>query len=147
RVKEGASEQELPRLYKSHELFEKEPQAIASREDLFLSETELDRLLARPGKYFFETFVSPGAPSVTLASENVRLGIERETMKQDKHKPLEPFARKFRDWMDLGYRVGIVCHTHTHAEHIRSLFQPYEIPCAMQTEGVAVFPAALDGDF
>ena len=146
----AVNETELPHLVKSHELFEKEPQPVAERDALFLSETEMSAAMARPGRYFLETFVSEESDQVlTFQSRDARLTQEREDMQKrsDKHQPLEAFARRFGEWIELGYRVQVVCHTQTHAEHFRQLFEPHGVKSVMREEGVPAFPDVLHADF
>lgn len=135
---ESARNSELPKLTKTHELFEKDPSPIAPKEDLFLTLEELESYLQRPGSYAFENFSSSEISSdLWLKSERLSLKRERELAnhKTTGHTLLEPFAKRFKQWMDEGYRIQIVCHTQTHAERLQLLFEPYGFCCLLHDEG------------
>ncbi len=156
---ELALERELPKLVKSFELFEKQPMPIASRESLFLSADEIEALSRRGTA--FEAFESPNsgpegrlhAFEVPAEQEGHLKGPPRtaQTPVETKgrtgvHPRLDAMARRLREWMDLGHRVHLVCHTRTHAERVQMLFQGHGLPAGIQPEGDPAFPRLLTGD-
>ena len=148
RIREMALETELPRLRKSLELYEKEPRPIARGDDLFLSEPDLDELLGREDGHFFESFSTSEEGELRLAADPVELAQEREESKgkASVHHALDAFTKRFKDWMELGYRVQVVCHTRTHAERTVGLFAPYGLSSQILPEGEAAYPKMLQTD-
>jgi len=144
-LEEMALETELPRLLKSHSLFEKEPTPIAKAEELFLTAEEFKASLEKPGAHFFEAFQGKDA-DWKWASDTIHLQREG-THKPSSHPVIEGIARQLKEWVDLGYRVQIVCHTQTHGDRISGLFQPYGIRFDWMEEGAPTFPALLHADF
>ena len=146
----GGRETELPRLWKSLELFEKEPLPIADKGALFIDVPELTSLLNRKQSLFFESFAGKDShQEFSFRGEPVSLQNER---KETKHTPgshplLDSFAKRFKEWMELGLRIQIVCHTQTHIERIQGLFEPYGIASVRKEEGIPAFPAVLGTDF
>jgi transcription-repair coupling factor (superfamily II helicase) len=145
-----ATESDIPKQKKSHELFEKQPFPIAEYSDLFISEEDLAKKMSDGPRYFWEPFVSKESPEEIIAlTEETRLNTEREQMKSRKSAQplLEAFAKRFRDWMDQGYRLHVVSHTGTHAERLSMLLAPYGIRTEKQNEVNGAFPSLLKSDF
>ncbi len=144
-IEEMALEVELPRLHKSLELFEKEPTPIATREELFLNTDEFRALLGREGSKFFEAF-QEGEGDWSWQSDPVHLQREG-AHSPSSHPVLEGIARQLKEWIELGFRVQIVCHTQTHMDRVVGLFNPYGLSFQRAAEGSAAFPSLLSADF
>lgn len=145
---EFAHETEWPRLKKSHDMFEKQPLPIASLGDLFLAPVDLENFWKGESHFFFESFLSRDN-QLSFQSEPLSFATERENAKHQgsSHPLLDAFSRRFKDWIDLGYRVWIVCHTGTHAERIRTLFEPYGLRWQWHEESESAFPHFLKFPF
>lgn len=122
------SEEEYPRLAKNHELFERNLTPVSNLESLFLTPDQFKTEISPKGDYFFEPFQEREADkSLTLISREVSLSAERTASHQkgSSHPSLDAFAKKFKSWIDEGYRVHIVSHTQVHADRFNMLFSPY----------------------
>ena len=148
KLAETAAETEVPRLGKSHELYEGEPHPVAESSDLFLSEKDLAEVMAARTGVRALAFDSGSARGESFRLGGVDPGplAERGGGRGD-HLPLEAYAKKLREWMDLGYRVHIACHTRTHAERIRGLFAGHGVECETPDESVAAFPQIIRAGF
>lgn len=149
-LKALAKDVELPNLEKHFSLFEKEPLPIAERDQLFLRQEELEALLKREAAYSFEDFSSTeDNREWMVSSQTVSLNQEREAVrhKEGGNPLLEPFARRFREWMDGGNRIHIVCRNHTHLDRVRLLFSGYNLGSESHPGELPAFPRILDLDF
>lgn len=148
KLRELTRDKELPALWKHLELFEKEPHPIASKHDLFLSLEELEEHLSK-GLSFEEFASSEKQAAWTITNDPLSLAHERShsTHKAGGHALLESFARRFREWIDEGYRVHVICHTRTHADRFRALFETYGFGFNLQPEGTPGWPALANSDF
>lgn len=144
-VKEG----ELPRLHKNHALYRTNGTMIANLDELFLSETEIEKVLRKESSHYFETFsISNEAKELTLANESI--GVSQKDLEgkvKQGHAILETFAKKFREWLDQGYRVHICSHTRTHVERLQMLLIPYGFPLQFHLEVNHPLPELLASDF
>jgi transcription-repair coupling factor (superfamily II helicase) len=150
RLLECAREKELPHYLKNLELFEKDLTPIAEAPQLFASEAELVKIVGRAESIYLEDFVSSkNEASWEQMSQPISLENERDLAAHHKSgtAALEGFARRFREWMDRGYRVQIVCHTQTHADRFKMLFSTYGLDARLHPEKGAAFPAMLGTDF
>ena len=151
-IRETAEMVELPRLQSNLELYEKQPLPIAEGKDLFVSQAELSLLLQQEESYSFETFAQNHPQEWVLQADSVSFASQREPQDvrpqtKQEHHTLGGFAKRFKDWMDQGYRIQIVTHTMTHAEKTQGLFEPYQIRSQIHQEGQAAFPTVLSTDF
>jgi len=147
---DSAQEDELPKLEKNLELFEKAPSPVARRSELFISIDELKEWVAnKPGIGFQKFVAKKGDREWISKGETISLSAEREMSKSKSggHPALESFAHRFKGWMDEGYRIQIVSHTQTHSERIQMLFDNYGLRCRFQPEAVAAFPTVLETQF
>jgi transcription-repair coupling factor (superfamily II helicase) len=143
---EAAREVELPKFHQSIELYEKEPAPIAPRESLFVTASEFSDLIQNPQSLVFEDFASGKHAEMSMACEPIALGSSRDSaVKSSSLNLLEGFAKKFRDWMDQGYRIHIVSHTQTHSGRMSLLFEPYGLHSRVEDEGSETRIARLLG--
>jgi len=144
-----AEEKEFPKIAKNFALFEKAPIPIAKDNDLFLTPSELESLFSKSPRYFFESFTSGESNEFLIKSETFSFSSERETMKHSttSHPLLDSFARRFKNWIDEGYRIQVISHTHTHTERFQQLFEPYGLRTTIHEEGTATFTDILKTDF
>ncbi len=142
---------ELPHYLKHLELFEKEPFPVADAASLFVDEILVASFLDRKSNYFFEDFESgpSGRIQAPFRCEKLSLEPERQAgiQKKASHAVLEAVAKRFRTWMDLGFRIQIVSMTRTHADRIQMLFETYDFKSRWTPEGTAIYPLGLKGDF
>ncbi|MSP18572.1 MAG: transcription-repair coupling factor [Bdellovibrionales bacterium] len=123
-----AEEEECPKLLKNHELFEKNTSPISNAASLFLTAKEFKNQIQPSRDYFFEPFQQNEIKVIaTLPSREVSLNQERTAAHQKgtNHPSLDGFAKRFKDWVDEGYRIHIVSHTQIHADRMGLLLAPY----------------------
>ncbi|MFM8268708.1 MAG: transcription-repair coupling factor [Pseudomonadota bacterium] len=135
---EAAKEREIPKLLNHAKLFEENHLPIASVESLFLNEDALSTLLEQKISYSFEDFSHHhGEEEIVGQSSKIDFSNERSGMKSKTQLALlESISSRFRNWIDEGYRVHVVCHTKNHADRISLLFEPYGIHTKLQDEGL-----------
>jgi len=150
RTLEAAREIDLPNLEKHFSLFEKEPVPIAERDELFLTMPQVTEAVGRKASYSFEDFSSQeDSREWMMGSQPVSLNQEREAVrhKEGGNPILEPFAKRFREWIDGGNRIHIVCRNHTHLDRIRLLFSTYHFNSESHPVDAPAFPKLLAQDF
>ncbi|MCB0403606.1 MAG: transcription-repair coupling factor [Bdellovibrionales bacterium] len=143
-------DQELLRFKKNLELFERDPTPIAEGGDLFVDAPGLTAHLKKERAYFFEDFDKGGSAKVhVLHTEPLSLETERSSAhrKGSLQPALEGFAMRFKNWMSEGYRIHLVCHTHTHEDRFRLLFEPYSMRVEMHDEQTSALPGIYRADF
>jgi len=146
KILDTVENQDLPRLEENYRLFESENVPIAAKDQLFVSWKEFQTFLNSEKHVFFQDFKArEDDTAVTLNSDLLSLERERQDSrkKQSGHPVLESFSKRFKSWMEEGYRIQVVCHTQTHAERIQFLFESYGIRSRFVPEGTASFPAML----
>lgn len=142
-MQQRAEQEELPRLQKSHALFEAQPIPIAAAETLFLEASELNSLM--DPDIAFESFDAgkhPGfrldgyEPDIESARDLARhTGTRTSKSVSNVAGALSAYSTRLGEWFDQGYTVDVVCHTRTHAERFMSLMEPYGLRCLLRTEG------------
>lgn len=138
---DAVNEREYPAASKNHELFEKERSPVAALSDLFVTPDAIEKSIEDSVHFSFEAFASrKEVPQILLDCESLSFEHEREAMKHSasSHPLLESFARRFKDWMDRGFRIQIVCHTQNHRDRVQMLFEPYGIRARMVPEGAGL---------
>ncbi|NBX69114.1 MAG: transcription-repair coupling factor [Proteobacteria bacterium] len=123
-----AREEEYPKLTKNFELFEKNLTPVGNLESLFLGPDEFQSFIQPAQDLFFEPFQEKDSKNIfTLNSREISLATERGAAHQkgSAHPSLDAFAKKFREWIDEGYRINVVSHTQVHADRFNLLFSPY----------------------
>lgn len=146
KLNEVIEEREMPRFQQTHRLFEEEPAPIAEFSQLFLSGEELKDFRKNNTAFEFKDFISKDSEAQSsLNSQKVSFSQERASVKHTaKATPaLEAFAKRFKDWMDEGYRIQLVCHTQTHAERAQFLFYSYDLKAKIHSGDEAAFPKLL----
>ena len=148
-LKEQAQETELPKLLKNAHLFENNHLPIANPVDLFLDITALENLCNKGVTYFFEAFSHhQGDPELTSQSLPLDFSKERTAIKSKTQIALlESISKRFKSWMDEGYRIHIVCHTKNHADRISLLFEPYGIHARLTNENQIPLENLPDSSF
>lgn len=142
-------EDEFPRLVKNHELYRTNGTVIADTADLFLTPEEIEKSLRQENSHYFENFsISDEAKELTLKSDSIGITQkELESRVKQGHAVLESFAKKFRDWMDKGYRVHILSHTRTHVERLQMLLIPYSFQVTVNTQVDEPLREIIKSDF
>lgn len=140
---ESSLEAEFLKLKKNHELLESKPSPTAALDDLVMGSRDATQWLADHTHSSFLTFALP-EKTLTLKTEPLQVTIRNP---KDSTLPLESLAKRFRDKMDLGHRIHLVCHTRLHAERIRSLLGSYGLQCEIHAETEAAYPSAMSADF
>ncbi len=141
---ETAKELDYPRFQSHHSLFEKGGTAIAGFSDLFLTLDELKNEQDKKGSIAFESFESHNVQSATLESEQLTLKITKDA---PQHIPIDTYSQKLKAWMELGYRVHIICHTQNHADRVEMLFEPHHLSCKHYREDAIPLNCLLNSDF
>ncbi len=147
---EVANEDEFPKLLKNYELFEKNLLPISKSEELFLAPAEIEKAMVGHDHYFFEPFQeSESNKEFYLSSLEVSLSQERTAAHQkgSSHPSLDAFTKKFRGWMDEGYRIHIVSHTQVHADRIQMLFSPHGFHIQLHPESETPWSIMPSCDF
>ncbi|MBI4402744.1 MAG: transcription-repair coupling factor [Deltaproteobacteria bacterium] len=149
KIREAAEKTEIPRLLKNHDLFEKDLSPIAEASELFAGSTDVVQWLNLEKSYSFESFATVSDSSHrALAAEPLAFSRERLAAQgSSSHLPLEGFVARFKEWMDQGYRIHLVCHTQTHAERFQLLLEPYGIRCQFHPENEPVLPELWQCNF
>lgn len=133
---EQAKEIEIPKLLKNAQLFEQNHLPIASPDSLFLDEKHFEELLNNQTGYFFESFSQHhGEAEITVESSVVDFSKERSAIQSKTQLALlESISKRFKSWIDEGYRIQVICHTKNHADRISLLFEPYGIHTQLHEE-------------
>ncbi|MFM8315738.1 MAG: DEAD/DEAH box helicase, partial [Deltaproteobacteria bacterium] len=145
-----AQEEEFPKLLKNFELFEKNLLPISTQESLFLNPKEIQELIHGDRDYFFEPFQEKESErALSLTSREISLSHERSSSHQkgSSHPSLDAFSKRFRDWMDEGYRIHIVSHTQVHADRVNLLFSPYGFRVFTHPETESPWKQMAQADF
>lgn len=126
---ESAKEIEIPKLFHHAKLFEENHLPIAEPETLFLDLSSIENLVSQRASFFFEDFSQHHGDEELFSSHlKVDFSKERSGIKSKNQLALlESISKRFRSWMDEGYRIQIVCHTKNHADRISLLFEPYHL--------------------
>ena len=135
---EAAKETEIPKLLKHSRLFEEHHLPIAQPEDLFVSFEDLQSLVEKAPSFSFELFSNHHGDEELLA-EHFRVDFSKERASiraKNQLALLESISKRFKEWIDLGYRIQIVCHTKNHADRLSLLFEPYGIHTQLQEENL-----------
>ncbi len=140
-----AEDTEIPALDKNYELYEKEPIPIAKKNELFVTLAEYKALIAERSNASFETFASGHASEIPIKRSEARL--QSSNPGKGSQALLFGASQKIKEWMDLGYRVNLVCHTRTHAERFQMLIEPYDISCTHHLSEEAPLDEMLEEDF
>jgi transcription-repair coupling factor (superfamily II helicase) len=104
--------------------------------ELFLTDTELTTIIS--GRCIIElpllALDTPeGHPHFAInCQDNSDL---RVTVSKESSHALEPLARTFREWLDGGHQVAVVCHQQPQAERLKDLLTPYKLPCFISEAG------------
>lgn len=145
-----AAEEEHPKLLKNHSLFETNLLPISTHEDLFILPQEFSEKISSHGDYFFEPFQSKESDQIlNLVSQEVSLSQERALAhpKGAAHPSLDSFVKRFRSWIDEGFRIHIISHTQVHADRIKMLFNPYGINVTLHQETETPWKTIPSSDF
>lgn len=144
-----AREEELPRLEKNHALYRTNGTALADRHQLFLTVEEIEKSLKHGNSRYFENFsLSDESQELTLLGDGIGISQNELAGKvKQGHGIIEIFAKKFREWMDLGYRIHILSHTQTHVERLHMLLLPFSFPMEMHPEVNHPLREMLLGEF
>lgn len=143
-------EEELPKLSKNYNLFEKNLHPISKVESLFLTDEEFSKTISSHSDYFFEPFqTKESETALRLQSQEVSLNQERNAAHQTNtnHPSLDAFAKRFRNWIDEGFRIHIVSHTQVHADRINMLFRPYGFSIQLHSESDSPWREMPNCDF
>jgi transcription-repair coupling factor (superfamily II helicase) len=152
RLDEQVVEKELPVLEKNHALFEQAPSPIAPLGDLALSRDDFKKIRKETSGYSFEAFASgkTEGKAILIQAQSVSLAQERKELStggKSSSALLEAFAKRFREWIDQGFRIQIVCHTLVHADRIHMLFEPYGLTARTNALEGATFKGMMKTDF
>ncbi len=110
--------------------------AHSPAEQLFLSEAELDTLIAGRSRIELSGLsLETAAKTATLElpcqdNSDLRVHVSKESS-----HALAPLARKLHDWLDGGQRVLMACHQMPQAERLKQLLAPYDIQCRISESG------------
>lgn len=133
---ESVKEIELPKLLRHAKLFEENHLPISDSRDLFLSLADFEKLLVRKEAYFFESFSQHHGESELFSDHlPVDFSKERSSLKSKTQMALlESISKRFKGWIEEGYKIQIVCHTKNHADRISLLFEPYGLHTLLHSE-------------
>ncbi len=140
-----AEETEIPALDKNFALYEKEPIPIAEKSQLFVTLDEFKSLVDKRGEVSFEPFAKGKGNEITLKRGEARL--HSGTPVKGAQTMMIGASEKIKEWMGLGYRVNLVCHTKTHAERFQMLIEPYGVSCLHHPPEEVPFEEMLQGGF
>lgn len=139
---------EWPKILEHYGLFEKHSVPISERTQLFVEEEEFEKWLDRSPFFSFEPFAQNAPHEMKLQSAPAVLPLA-ETPPGRTHSEglLEKTSERLRNWVDEGIRVLVVCHTHTHAERVQSLLEPYGLKAHLVPEASSGITSLLKNDF
>jgi transcription-repair coupling factor (superfamily II helicase) len=140
-----AEDTEIPSLDKNFQLYESQPIPIAEKGELFVDINELKELVDKRADASFENFGSGQACEISLKRAEARL--HGAAGQKGTQAVLQGTAQTLKEWMDLGYRVNLVCHTRTHAERFQMLIEPYGVSCLHHMESDDPLSEMLQTDF
>ncbi|MDU0458122.1 MAG: transcription-repair coupling factor [Geobacteraceae bacterium] len=110
--------------------------AHSPAEQLYLSETELDALIAGRSRIELSGLhIDTHADTATISipcqdNSDLRVNVSKESS-----HALAPLADTLREWLDRGWRVLVACHQLPQAERLKQLLAPYGINCGISEAG------------
>ncbi len=110
--------------------------AHSPAEQLYLSQTELDSLIAGRSRIELSGLhldAHAGTTTIDIPCQDnsdLRVNVSKESS-----HALAPLAGTLRNWLDRGWRVLVACHQLPQAERLKQLLAPYEINCGISETG------------
>ncbi|MEI6208717.1 MAG: transcription-repair coupling factor [Desulfuromonadales bacterium] len=116
-------------------------QPHSAAEELFLSGTELDTLIAERCRIEISglSLEVPGSTTTITIPCQQNNDLRVSVSKESSHA-LSPLSRALCDWLDQGQRVIIACHQQPQADRLKELLTPYGNICTISESS---FPEAV----